>query len=109
MPRSNNAPVVKWFGFTLSCGILRQRLFINGVETPFFVDTAPNSSHRTYGKKHGLFGAGMGEEIQRHDGSSYRIAATLASSNKIAGLKHNAEQQALSCIDQKAAQTTLAF
>lgn len=94
----NNAPKAKWFGVTMACGTLRQKLYVNGLESPFFIDTASTIGHRTQGDKHGLFGSGMGDEVRCRDGSTYRIAATLSSSNKVAELKHRAEQMAFECI-----------
>lgn len=95
MPRSNSAPKTRWISEMLACGTLRQRLFVDEAETPFFIDTAATIGHRTEGEPHGLYGAGMGAEVRRHDGTSYRIAAVLGSATRAATLKHRAEQMAL--------------
>ena len=92
---SNNAPVCKWFSTTMVCGTVRQRLYVDGQETPYFVDSAATIGHRTQGDTHGLFGAGMGAEVRTRNGGSYRIAATLASAPKVSILKNRAEQFAL--------------
>jgi hypothetical protein len=74
----------------------RQRLYVDGVETPYFVDSANGvRAHRTYGDEHGLFGAGLGDLIASAR-IPYRIAACFGSGPKIALLKHRAEQMALS-------------
>jgi hypothetical protein len=76
----------------MACGTKRQRLYVDGVETPYFVDTAAVAAHRTYGERHGLWGAGMSEPHWR---TGYRIAACFGCGDKIAPLKHRAEQMAL--------------
>lgn len=78
-------------GAELACGTRRQRLYVNGTETPYFVDTASHRAHRTYGEPHGLFGAGLGEMTS----AGYRIAGCFGAGKKIAVLKHRAEQMAL--------------
>lgn len=81
---TNSAPKCKWwktdFGHTV-----RQRLYVDGRETPYFVDSSHVTGHKTEGQPHGLFGSGM---------SKGGFAATLASGRSIAVLKHRAEQMA---------------
>lgn len=79
----------------MSCGTYRQRLSVDGVETAYFIDSARGIlAHKTCGDEHGLFGSGMGALITRAK-TPYRIAAILGSHQKIAILKHRAEQMAL--------------
>lgn len=95
---ANQAPKTEWRGFAMACGTRRQRLWLNGIETPFFIDTANGLlAHRTQGQEHGLFGAGMHEcAVRDLEGRQRYIAAVLGSGKKIAVLKHRAEQMALS-------------
>lgn len=86
--RNNNAPKVRWWPFDLG-PVKRQRLYVDGRESPYFVDTARVHGHETYGEKHGLFGAGMDPK---------GLAATLGFGPHIAVLKHRAEQMALAGI-----------
>lgn len=88
---TNRPPKAIWFRLPLACGTVRQKLFIDGKETPFFIDTASTAAHRTTGEKHGLFGSGMGPLTR----AGYRIAGQLAAGGRIAPLKHRAEQMAL--------------
>lgn len=83
---SNGAPQTVWFAQEMA-GRSRRRLYVNGLETPFFIDTATRASHRTSGSKHGLYGSGM---------SPKGFAAVLASGPRIEPLKHRAEQMAMS-------------
>lgn len=94
---SNNTPSIKWFGVMLACGTRRQRLYVDGRETPYFVDSANGiRAHKTQGSEHGLYGAGMHEcKIRDRQGNPRYIAALLGSGQKIAELKHRAEQYAL--------------
>lgn len=93
---SNNAPSVKWVGAILACGRRRQRLFVDGRETPYFIDSATLIEHRTQGDAHGLYGAGMHEsKIRDRQGNPRYVAAVLGSGQKVAELKHRAEQYAL--------------
>lgn len=97
MARSNNAPKTKWTRIPLACGTIRHRLFVDDKETPFFVDDAKAAGigHRTMGEPVGLFGSGMGKEIEARSGI-YRIAATLGSYHNVGIAKARAEQMALS-------------
>src|SRR4051794_33085608 len=97
----NQGPVCKWHGIMLACGTRRQRLYVNGVETPFFVDSANGiAAHRTQGSEHGLFGAGMHEcKIRDREGNTRYCAALLASGKQVALLKHRAEQMALARLE----------
>jgi hypothetical protein len=79
----------------MACGTRRQRLYVDGAETPFFIDSAATIGHRTQGCRHGLYGSSMGDEVRCRDGSSYRIAAVLGGWPTIGLLKHRAEQMAL--------------
>jgi hypothetical protein len=93
MAATNNAPSLKWLSETLACGTRRQRLILDGAETPFFIDTANGvRAHRVDGFEHGLMGAGMGPEIR----PGLRIAAVLRSGSNVRQLKHVAEQMAAS-------------
>jgi len=82
---TNNGPKVKWwstdFGHTV-----RQRLYVNGNETPYFVDSAHTAGHKSQGDEHGLYGSGMHPK---------GIALLLASGRRVTPLKHRAEQMAL--------------
>ena len=89
---SNNAPKTEWRGHVMACGTTRQRLYVDGAETPYFIDTTDIRAHRTCGEKHGLWGAGLGEMSR----AGYRIAGCFGAGPKIAPLKHRAEQMALS-------------
>lgn len=89
---SNRAPETKWFSQVLASGVVRQRLYVDGNETPFFIDTSDQRSHRTYGDRHGLYGSGMGDMTS----AGYRIAGCFGSARNIVPLKHRAEQMALS-------------
>lgn len=93
----NNAPKTKWVGHTMSCGTFRQRLYVDGFETPYFIDSARGiRAHKSQGEEHGLYGSGMYEcKAPGRDGEKRYIAAPLGSSQKISSLKHRAEQMAL--------------
>jgi hypothetical protein len=93
MNGSNNAPKTQWFKQVMACGTERQRLYVDGRETPFFIDTAQVAAHKTYGERHGLWGAGMSEPHWR---TQNRIAACLGCGPKITPLKARAERMALS-------------
>lgn len=82
----NNAPSTKWVKLPHFGAQLRQKLLLNGLETPYFVVTANTRAHYTDGDRHGLFGAGMHES---------GCALTLGSASKVSVLKHRAEQYAL--------------
>lgn len=81
---TNNAPKFRWwkadFGHTV-----RQRLYVDGRETPYFIDSAQVAHHKTMGERHGLFGSGM---------SKGGCAAILGFGRSVAVLKHRAEQMA---------------
>lgn len=93
----NQAPTTKWTRVELACGTVRHRLYVNGTETPFFVDDAKSAGigHRTMGEPVGLFGSGMGSDIRRRNGETYRIAATLGAFRNVGTAKARAEQLAL--------------
>lgn len=80
----------KWFKFPMANGCIRHRLYINGSETPYFIDEAKLIGHRTYGHKFGLFGAGLGNEVRTARGS-YRIAAVFGGFDRISEAKKRAE------------------
>jgi hypothetical protein len=91
---SNNGPACQWRSEDFGPG-RRQRLYVDGVKTPFFVDSALGVlAHRTAGDEHGLYGAGMGELVTQAK-TPYRIAAILGSGRNIHRLKHRAEQMAM--------------
>lgn len=92
MANSNNAPKIQWHRTELSCGTVRRRLYVNGAETPFFVDSNPLLGHRTMGEPHGLYGAGMSEPGRL---SGKRHALVLGCAKTITPLKHRAEQMAM--------------
>ena len=94
---SNNPPRVRWFAVPLACGTVRHRLYVNDKETPYFVDNAKGAGrgHWTMGDPVGLHGSGMGNEIERRDGSTYRIAATLGAFRSVTRAKATAERMAL--------------
>lgn len=48
----------QWFRYEFS-RFSRHRLYLNGNETPYFVDGAKDSLHRQFGKKYSLWGSGM--------------------------------------------------
>lgn len=84
---SNNGPSLKWITVAHVTAVHRRRLFINGKETPYFVDDAQGqSAHKSQGDRCGLYGAGMHKS---------GCALLLGSANKISVLKHRAEQYAL--------------
>lgn len=95
--RSNNAPNIQWKRATLACGTVRHRLYVNGSETPYFVDDAKSAgiAHHIDGYPVALLGSGMGKEMQRRDGSSYRIAAVLNGGRNVGIVKAAAERMAL--------------
>lgn len=94
---SNNAPTLKWHSQMLASGTRRQRLYLNGTETPFFIDSANGiRAHRSHGEEHGLYGAGMQEcEWRGPNGEKRYIAAALDAGTRIEPLKHRAEQMAM--------------
>lgn len=93
---SNNAPICKWFRFEMACGTVRQRLYLDGKETPWFVDTAAVMAHRCQGETHGLWGAGMSAPGRL---SGKRHAECFGCGSKIEPLKSKAEQMAFSTME----------
>lgn len=83
---TNRAPSCRWFSTEMPCGTVRSRLYVDGRESRYFIDSAKKIGHRTMGDDHGLFGSGM---------SPRGCALTLGSASKITVLKHRAEQMAL--------------
>lgn len=88
---SNNAPKVRWWPMELACGTKRQRLYIDGVETPYFIDSARYHAHRSYGHKHGLWGSGMGKQTS----AGWCCAGFFGGADTLSVLKQRAEQMAL--------------
>jgi hypothetical protein len=89
----NTAPKLVWRTIPQACGMRRQRLYANGSETPFFIDSAKGVlAHKSAGSEHGLYGSGM--QIGARSGMA--IAAELGSGRDVRILKHRAEQMALS-------------
>lgn len=94
---TNSGPVCRWCSEDFGSG-RRQRLYVDGVKTPFFVDSALGvQAHRTAGEEHCLLGSGMGPA--GHNNNGLRSAAILGSGRNIHGLKHRAEQMALSALE----------
>lgn len=82
---SNQAPAVKWFSTNFGRTV-RQRLYVSGSETPYFIDTALVAAHRqARGATNTLYGSGM---------SATGSAGVLAQ-GKVQVLKHKAEQMAM--------------
>src|ERR1019366_9067421 len=92
--KSNRPPRTRWFKATMACGTERHRLYVNGNETPYFIDSAILIGHRFQGERYGLHGSGMGAEIRRRDDSTYQIALCLDIGSKILPLKMKAERLA---------------
>ena len=68
---------MKWFKQNMFHTI-RYRLYLNAEETPYFLDHTNQPCHQQIrGFKVSAFGSGMGEEINCHNGNSYRIAKFL--------------------------------
>ena len=88
----------KWFSEKQAHGGVRHRLYSRNTklgawgQSPYFIDTAPNIAHYTYGKKHGLYGSGMGELVASAD-MPYRIATCFGSFSKLSEAKKAAEQR----------------
>lgn len=95
MPKNNNAPTCKWHRFELSCGTVRQRLYLDGRETPWFVDTAAVLAHKCQGEKHGLWGAGLSKPNRL----GKRHAECFGCGPRIEPLKAKAEQMAFSMLE----------
>jgi hypothetical protein len=95
----NNPPKTFWSRSELACGIVRHRLYIDGNETPYFIDDAKHAGrcHYQYGERIALMGAGMGAMVDRRrvGGGGYRIAAFLGGFRRIELAKSVAEQRAL--------------
>jgi hypothetical protein len=79
-----------WFTNHFACGTTRHRLYIDGLETPYFVDKASVRAHFTCGHPVGLFGSGLGEEKTRMGGETYRIAASFGGFDRISDAKKKA-------------------
>jgi hypothetical protein len=88
---SNRAPGVFWHRMPMACGTVRHKLYLDGVETPFFIDYASSRAHYAHGYKVGLWGAGMAETTRL----SYRIAAFLGGFARLELAKYKAEQMAM--------------
>lgn len=67
-------------------GVKRQRLFADGMETPFFIDVSDRVAHRSEGQRCGLYGSGM---------SPSGHAKVIRSGPTITPLKATAEKLAL--------------
>lgn len=80
----------QWFKQEIADGLTYHRLYVGGVETPWFISEGRQIQHRTSGHKYGLFGTGLGKEIQTA-GGSYRIAGELGGFNCIGEAKKRAE------------------
>lgn len=88
----------KWFSEKQAHGGVRHRLYKRNTkieawdQSPYFVDTAPNIAHYTCGKKHGLYGSGMGELIASAN-VPYRIAACFGGYDRLSEAKKAAEHR----------------
>ena len=88
----------KWFSEKQAHGGTRHYLYHRNTnfgawgQSPYFVDTSPHIAHYTYGKKHGLYGSGMGELILSAT-VPYRIAACFGGFDKLSEAKKSAEQR----------------
>lgn len=91
----NSAPKTVWRRVPQACGTVRHFLWIDGREAPYFIDVSERIAHRSYGERIALWGSGMGDEVRRYDGSTYRIAGFLGGFRNLALAKHRAEQVAL--------------
>ena len=88
---SNAAPQTRWHSCELACGTKRYRLFVDGRETPYFIDRAQYRAHFAYGSRVALWGAGLGQMTR----AGYRIAGCFGTFAKVTLAKHRAEQLAL--------------
>ena len=84
--QSNQPPKCRWRSIALACETVRHQLYLDGTETPYFVDRAQFRAHYTQGQRVGLFGAGMHPR---------GIAAVLGSYDNVSLAKHRAEQFAM--------------
>lgn len=88
----------KWFSQPDASGVTRHRLFKRNTrmgawgQTPYFIDTASARHQFTYGKKHGLYGSGMGELVASAN-VPYRIAACFGGFSKLSEAKKAAEHR----------------
>ena len=88
----------KWFSQTEVNGNVRHRLYKRNTkmgawgQTPYFVDSAASSAHYTYGKKHCLYGSGMGSLVASVN-VPYRIAACFGGFSKLSEAKKAAEHR----------------
>lgn len=83
---SNRPPKCRWRSVMLACETVRHQLYLDGSETPYFVDRARVLAHYTQGQKVGLFGAGM---------SPRGCAMLLGTFDRVCLAKHRAEQYAM--------------
>lgn len=51
----------KWFRFPQANGDVRYWLYVDGEQTPYFIDAACHRAHYSYGHRIGLWGAGFNE------------------------------------------------
>lgn len=92
MPNTNNAPKTTWVKSEMADGTIRHRLFVNGMETCYFIDKAAHVEQRfTHDRPFVLYGAGLGKMTS----AGYRIASILDGFPRISQAKHRAEQFAL--------------
>jgi len=92
---SNNPPRPLWVRTPIGEHTIRHTLWMGERQTPFFVDEAKVRAHYSNGHRIGLWGSGMGEEVRRRDGGTYRIAGFLGGFDRITLAKHRAEQRAM--------------
>jgi hypothetical protein len=86
---TNSAPQTKWHRTEMACGTVRYRLFVEGRETPYFVDAATARAHYGYGDRIALWGSGM---LPSRSGGN--IAGFLGGFRTVELAKHAAEQRA---------------
>lgn len=77
----------EWHRQELASGTTRHRLYVDGVETPFFVDHARRVAHYSYGSPIGLWGAGLGA---KPPGVNYRIAGFFGGFKRLKDAKAQA-------------------
>jgi hypothetical protein len=90
---SNRAPEFLWHSQALPCGTRRDRLWIDGQQTPYFIDSTEVVRHRIArgsNEPHALFGSGQGAPSI----NGTRGAAVIATGAAIERLMHRAEQLA---------------
>lgn len=57
---TNRAPTCRWERILVADGLIRHRLYVDGKETPWFVDVATVAAHRSHGYRVALWASGKG-------------------------------------------------